>query len=117
MAQVQEFICLLPSGVHARPASALEEVVRHFASEVTVLNRRTQRTANGKSILSVVSADIRLGDECEVTVSGKDEREAATILGTFLRDKFPHCDAPLTVVKTAAAAPLSPCLREAGATI
>ena len=117
MAQVQEFICSLPSGVHARPASALEEVVRHFASEVTVLNRRTQRTANGKSILSVVSADIRLGDECEVTVSGKDEREAATILGTFLRDKFPHCDAPLVAVKAEAAVLLSPCLREAGATI
>ena len=49
MALEQEFICPLPSGVHARPASALEEVVRHFASEVTLRNQRTQRAANGKS--------------------------------------------------------------------
>ena len=117
MAQVQEFICPLPSGIHARPASVLEEVVRHFASEVTLLNRRTQRSANGKSVLSVVSADIQMGDECVVTVSGPDEQQASAILGAFLRDKFPQCDAPLTAVKTEAVAPLSPGLREAGATI
>jgi fructose-specific PTS system IIA-like component len=62
MALEQEFICPLPSGIHARPASALEEVVRHFASEVNLFNRRTQRRANGKSILAMVGTDVRQGD-------------------------------------------------------
>ena len=117
MALEQEFICPLPSGIHARPASALEEVVRHFASEVNLLNRRTQRRANGKSILAMVGTDVRQGDACVFTVSGPDEREAMAVLSNFLRDKFPHCDAPLTVTKAEAEAPLSPCLRDAGATI
>ncbi len=117
MALEQKFICPLPSGLHARPASALEEVVRPFASEVTLFNRRTQRTANGKSILAMVGTDIRQGDACVFTVSGPDEREAMAVLTTFLRDTFPHCDAPLTATKAEAEAPLSPCLRDAGATI
>ena len=117
MALEQEFVCPLPSGVHTRPASALEEVVRHFASNVTVLNRRTQRSANAKSILAIVATDIRQGDTFVFTVSGPDEKEAMAVLCTFLRDKFPHCDAPLTATKTEAAAPLSPWLRDTGATI
>ncbi|MGA2245031.1 MAG: phosphoenolpyruvate--protein phosphotransferase [Verrucomicrobiota bacterium] len=117
MALEQEFICPLPSGIHARPASALEEVVRHFASEVTLLNRRTQRSANGKSILGMVGTDIRLGDPCVFKVSGPDEREAVAALGAFLKDQFPHCDAPLAAMESGAAGPLPPCLRDAGATI
>jgi multiphosphoryl transfer protein len=117
MALEQEFICPLPSGVHARPASALEEVVRRFASNVTVFNRRTQRSANAKSILAIVGMDIRQGDACVFTVSGEAEREDMDVLSTFLQDKFPHCDAPLTATKTEAEASLSRCLRDAGATI
>ncbi len=117
MALEQEFICPLPSGIHARPASALEEVVRHFTSKVTLLNRRTQRSANVKSILAIVGTDVRLNDACVFTVKGLSEREDMAVLNAFLRDKFPHCDSPLTATKTEAAAPLSPCLRDAGATI
>ncbi|HEV2695218.1 MAG TPA: phosphoenolpyruvate--protein phosphotransferase [Verrucomicrobiae bacterium] len=112
-----EFDCPLPNGIHARPASALEEVVRHFTSEVTLINRRTQRSANGKSILAIIGTDVRAGDSCLITVSGSDEREAMVVLSTFLRDKFPHCDASLAPTKAEAAAPLSPCLSHAGATI
>ena len=113
----QEFICPLPSGVHARPASALEEVTRKFASEFTLLNRRTQRTANGKSILAMVGTDIRQGDACVFKVSGPDEQEAMATLAAFLKDQFPHCDAPLTAPTPTEEAPLPPCLRDAGATI
>jgi fructose-specific PTS system IIA-like component len=117
MALEQEFVCPLPSGIHARPASALEEVARHFTSEVTLFNRRTQRRANVKSILALVGTDVRLGDTCVFTVNGPDEPEAMAVLSAFLKDKFPHCDSPLTGTKTGTAAPLSPCLRDAGATI
>ena len=50
----QTFTCSLPNGVHARPASALEEVVRVFDSDVILINQRTSRTANSKSILAIV---------------------------------------------------------------
>jgi fructose-specific PTS system IIA-like component len=89
------FTCPLPNGIHARPASALEEFVRNFRSDVTLFNERTQRAANGKSVLSVVGADFRLDDRCRVRVSGPDEREAHAQITAFLRDTFPHCDQPL----------------------
>jgi fructose-specific PTS system IIA-like component len=89
------FTCPLPNGIHARPASALEEFVRNFRSDVTLFNERTQRAANGKSVLSVVGADFRLDDRCRVRISGPDEREAHAQLTAFLRDIFPHCDQPL----------------------
>ena len=43
------FSCPLPNGVHARPASALEEVARSFTADVVLLNQRTGRSANAKN--------------------------------------------------------------------
>lgn len=42
----KQFVCPLPNGIHARPASTLEEAVCGFRSEVALLNKRTQRAAN-----------------------------------------------------------------------
>lgn len=112
------FICPLPHGVHARPASALEAVTRDFVSEVILLNERTQYPANGKSILDILSADIRLNDPCVIKITGADESEALSAVSSFLRDRFPHCDdALLAEVKAAAESQLPPSLPAAGITI
>src|SRR5580698_10570669 len=86
------FVCPLPNGVHARPASSLERVARGFASEFTLLNERTGRIANAKSVLSIISADIRHLDPCLLTVSGPDEPAAMAAMAAFVDEKFPHCD-------------------------
>ena len=117
MSLEQHFACPLLHGVHARPASALEEVVRGFASEVVLVNQRTRRAANGKSILAIVGADIRHGDPCVFTVSGPDEREAMAVLSAFLQDEFPRCDEPLAAPATGnGESRLPPGLRNAGVT-
>ena len=114
----RHFVCPLPNGVHARPASALEEVVRGFESEVILFNQRTRRAANSRSILAIVGADIRHDDPCIITVSGPDEQEAMATLAAFWDEQFPHCDAPLSPALPADdQVPLPPCLREAGATV
>lgn len=87
-----QFACPLPNGVHARPASALEEVASRFSSEILITNQRTGRTANLKSVLAIIGADIRYHDNCRLHVSGADEQNAFTTLNEFLRDEFPHCD-------------------------
>ncbi|MDE3066340.1 MAG: phosphoenolpyruvate--protein phosphotransferase [Verrucomicrobiota bacterium] len=118
MALEQHFVCPLPNGVHARPASVLEEVVRGFESEVTLLNQRTRRAANGKSVLAIVGADIRHWDPCLFTISGPDEREAMAALTAFLQNTFPRCDEPLLpAARRSGELRLSPCLRNAGATV
>ena len=50
------------TGIHARPASALEQVARRFAADISLTNERTGRTANAKSVLGIVGLDIRHGD-------------------------------------------------------
>src|SRR6185312_7020443 len=84
------FSCPLPNGVHARPASALEEVARSFAADGVLLNQRTGRSANAKSVLSIVGADIRFRDPCLLKVSGQDEQNAMAALGSFIRNTLPR---------------------------
>jgi fructose-specific PTS system IIA-like component len=114
----QTFTCPLPNGVHARPASALEEVVRVFDSDVILINQRTSRTANSKSILSIVGADIRHADPVLFKVSGPDEKKAMAALTEFLSEKFPHCDQPLsTDARPDGELRLPACLVHAGAVV
>ncbi|HDM8132323.1 TPA: phosphoenolpyruvate--protein phosphotransferase [Vibrio harveyi] len=89
------FSCELPNGVHARPASHVEAVCNGFDSSITWQNQRTGMSGNAKSVLSLISTDTLLGDECLITIEGQDEDSALTQLKQFITNEFPHCDAPL----------------------
>src|SRR3990170_7249645 len=93
------FTCPLPHGVHARPASAIEEVARRFASAITIVNERSGQSANAASVLGLVGLAIACGDSCRLTVSGPDEREAFDALTRFLEHEFPQCDEIVPVVE------------------
>jgi fructose-specific PTS system IIA-like component len=95
MALELKFTCPLPNGVHARPATALEEVATCFGAQILLTNDRTGRTANAKSVLGIVSTDIRQDDSCRLHVSGPDEQHAMEALTRFLAKEFPLCDQPL----------------------
>lgn len=111
------FSCPLPNGVHARPASALEEVARAFNADVVLLNKRTGRSANAKSILSIVGADIRYSDPCLLKVSGADEERAMATLGSFIRNTLPRQESAMPEIpKASSEFKLPPCLRDAGST-
>src|SRR5579863_7490172 len=90
-----EFTCPLISGLHARPASHLAEVATQFVAECGVTNLRNGRTANGKSVLGVIAADIRHGDRCSVHVIGSDAPAAFSALRRFAETVLPQCDVPL----------------------
>src|SRR5438105_9842834 len=90
-----KFVCPLPNGLHARPASQLAEFAGDFASDLSLTNLRTGIAANLKSTLAIISADIRSGDECSIRVAGTDEASAgAALLGYITRD-LPKSDEPL----------------------
>ena len=65
-----------PTGLHLRPAGILCKVAIQFKSHVTV--RYRENTANAKSVLSVLGACIKSGDEIELVCEGEDEKEALT---------------------------------------
>ena len=118
MALEYTFTCSLPNGVHARPASAIEEVARPFVSTIAIVNQRSGQTANAKSVLDLVAADVRLNDRCLVSVGGPDERAAFETLTHFFEHEFPHSDDALAPVQVAAGErPLPPLLKRAEAAI
>jgi multiphosphoryl transfer protein len=118
MAFDYRFTCPLPTGMHARPASALEHVARRFAADLALTNERTGRNANAKSVLGIVSLDIRHGDRCLVVATGRDAAWAIESLRVFVERTLPHVDdvvaAPLV---PAGEVRLPPVLRQAGATV
>ncbi len=112
------FTCPLPNGVHARPASALEETARPFTSTISITNQRTGQTANAKSVLGIVGLDIRLRDICAVSIDGIDERKAFDALTAFLETVFPHSDDELPQIEVPAGeVHLPPMLKLAGGII
>ena len=90
-----KFSCPLPHGLHARPASQMANLASGFLSSCVLTNLRNGSTANVKSVLSIISADVRLDDECSITVEGADEVMARKALQRFVSHELPRCDAPL----------------------
>lgn len=95
------FSCPLVSGLHARPASHLADVVNGYAADCSLTNLRNGRVANGKSVLGIIAADIRQGDHCSVHFEGPDAQAALAALGRFVEMTLPHCDVPLAPIEWA----------------
>jgi len=63
-----------PTGLHLRPAGILCKEAMKFTSHVSFNCRGN--TANAKSVLSVLGACVKCGDEVEFICDGADEEEA-----------------------------------------
>jgi phosphoenolpyruvate-protein phosphotransferase len=95
------FVCSLSGGLHARPASHLSEAANAFASDCILTNLRNGLTANVKSVLAIIAADVRQGDRCNVQVRGIDEQPAHASLQRFVEQVLPGVDIPLAGISTA----------------
>ena len=67
-----------PTGLHLRPAGILCKEAMQFKSLITFQHR--DNTANAKSVLSVLGACVKCGDEITVVCEGEDEQEALETL-------------------------------------
>jgi phosphocarrier protein len=63
-----------PTGLHLRPAGILCKEAMNFNSSVSFQFKNT--TANAKSVLSVLGACVKSGDEIIFVCEGADEKEA-----------------------------------------
>ncbi len=63
-----------PTGLHLRPAGILCKEAMQYKSLITFHYKGN--TANAKSVLSVLGACIKTGDEIEFCCEGEDEEEA-----------------------------------------
>lgn len=70
----QKVVIKNPTGLHLRPAGILCKEAMQFKSLITFSIK--ENTANAKSVLSVLGACVKCGDEIEFTCEGADEEEA-----------------------------------------
>lgn len=73
-----------PTGLHLRPAGILCKEAMRFKSLITFNYRGN--TANAKSVLSVLGACIKSGDEIELVCDGEDEESALKTLVQIIDD-------------------------------
>lgn len=94
----------LPLGLHARPASFIQEKCQEYKGEIIWENQRTQKKADAKSAISLLTTDTQKGDVCRVLVSGTEEKKFATELESFLLKELPLKEEQALKVEPAAAA-------------
>ena len=70
----QKVIIQNPTGLHLRPAGILCKTAMQFKALITFTFENT--TANAKSVLSVLGACVKSGDEIEFICEGVDEKAA-----------------------------------------
>lgn len=80
----QKVVIKNPTGLHLRPAGILCKEAMEFKSMITFTFR--DNTANAKSVLSVLGACIKCGDEIELFCDGVDEDEALKAMVKLIED-------------------------------
>ena len=78
----QKIRIINPTGLHLRPAGNLWKEAMKYKCKVTF--NYGNNTANAKSVLSVLGACIKSGDEITLVCEGEDENEALSALVTFI---------------------------------
>lgn len=73
-----------PTGLHLRPAGILCKEAMKFNASVNFRFKNT--TANAKSVLSVLGACVKSGDEVEFICEGEDEKEALAAMIKAVED-------------------------------
>ena len=73
-----------PTGLHLRPAGIFCNTAVQFDCKITFQHNTT--TANAKSVLSVLGACIKKGDEIELICDGADEEEALAAMVKAVED-------------------------------
>jgi len=74
------------SGLHARPAAVFVQNAKGFQSQITLF--RNDKTANGKSILSVLSLGAEQGDQVTLKAVGDDAEFAIDTLASLLEGEL-----------------------------
>lgn len=70
----QKVVVKNPTGLHLRPAGNLCKEAMKYKSHISFTHNEI--CSNAKSVLSVLGACVKCGDEITLTCEGEDEQEA-----------------------------------------
>ncbi len=82
---VQEKVIIKnPTGLQLYPAGRLCEEAMKYQASITF--RKGNMIVNAKSLLAVLGASIRFGDEVEFSCDGEDEKEALSAMTGLIKE-------------------------------
>ncbi|MBO1503933.1 fused PTS fructose transporter subunit IIA/HPr protein [Serratia proteamaculans] len=82
-----EYVIRNEHGLHARPGTALVNVIKQFSSEITVTNLDgSGKPANGRSLMKVVALGVKKGHHLRFTAKGEDAETALKAIGTAINE-------------------------------
>lgn len=70
-------------GLHLRPINVLCNRAIDFTSRITI--RTENKAVNAKSVLGLLSACVKYGDEIEIICDGPDEKEALRVITEIIQ--------------------------------
>ncbi len=76
-----------PTGLHLRPAGIFCQEAMKFSSKIE-FHYGNHGTANAKSVLGVLGACVKTGDEIVLSCDGEDEELALLTLVALIEDGF-----------------------------
>lgn len=83
---IAEFTIRNPHGLHARPGTALVNVIKQFDSEITITNLDgSGHSANGRSLLKVVALGVKKGHRLRFTARGEDASDALKAIDNAIK--------------------------------
>ena len=84
---VQAQLTLLNSmGLHARAAAAFVQAIKDFTVEVTVT--RQGQTANGRSVIELLTLGAPQGSTLDIQIQGVDSEKALATLTNLINNRF-----------------------------
>lgn len=81
----KKYIVLLKEGMHLRPAGILCTEAARYECKIQI--KSSHREVSAKSLLGVVGAMIKHGDEIVITYDGCREEEVAEHMTEFLKEE------------------------------
>ena len=82
----QKVVVTEPLGLHLRPARVFCEESLKYQSRIQI--RKDTSLLNAKSVLGVLAAGVKCGDEVEIICEGPDEEEALECLTEILKGSY-----------------------------
>lgn len=79
----KKIVINIPAGLHLRPISVLCNYALDYKSTITI--KTGDKSVNAKSVLGVLSACVKQGDEIELVCDGPDEKDALEMIGKIIQ--------------------------------
>lgn len=77
-----------PLGLHARAAAKVVRLANEFESSITIIRPNRGRSAEARSILSILELGAKHGSHLIIEANGSDEKQALEALERLIADGF-----------------------------